>query len=120
LESVRKIQHKDKVVLIVDYSGRRGMGMIEIFDRAKSLILEENKHFVILNIFNSKTFVSPDFMRHIQQNLSEVERLIDKQAIIGLSAIQVWILKGMNLWYSTKIYEFNSQDDALDFLTMGP
>lgn len=94
--------------------------MIEIFERAKSLALAEDKHVVVLNIFNNKTFVSRKFMRHIEQHLLAVDRLIDKQAIIGLSTIQDWILKGMNLWYDTGIRKFDSLNEALDFLTISP
>lgn len=120
MEKVRKIHHKDKEVLVVDFSDCKGDNMIEIFDRAKSLILAENKHFVILNIFNNKTYISPNFMRHIEQNLGEAEGLIDKQAIVGVSTIQEWILKGMNLWYDKGIKQFDSLDEALEFLTMDP
>lgn len=120
MEQVRKIQHNDKEVLVVDFSDCRGDSMIEIFERAKSLALAEDKHVVVLNIFNNKTFVSRKFMRHIEQHLLAVDRLIDKQAIIGLSTIQDWILKGMNLWYDTGIRKFDSLNEALDFLTISP
>ena len=118
MEKVRKIRHKDKEVLVVDFSDCRGEKMIELFDRAKLLMLTENKHFVILNIFNNKTFIPPNFIRHIEQNIGGVDELIDKQAIIGLSTIQEWILKGMNLWYHKTIKNFDSLDKALDYLTI--
>lgn len=118
MERVRKINHKGKEILVVDYSDQRGDSMIESFEKAKSLALGENKQIVVLSILNNKTFVNSNFMKHIRQRLPEVESLIDKQAVIGLSAIQEWILKGMNLWYGRKVHNFDSLDEALDFLVM--
>lgn len=91
--------------------------MIEVFETAKSLVQIENKHVVVLNVLNENTFINSNFMQHVRQHLPEVEGLVDKQAVIGLTAIQKWIVKGMNLWYERKIYSFDSIDEALEFLT---
>ena len=116
MNKVRKEIYKEKEVLIVDYSGCRGKEMIDIFEEAKKLAQTESKQVVILNIFDNRTYVSPSFMRHIENNLNEVDWLINKNAIIGLSSLQEWILKGMNLWYKRQIYSFETKEQALEFL----
>src|SRR6187402_2492914 len=96
---VRKMIFNGKEILVLDYSGCSGEMLIAVFDEAKEIVLAENKLCVLFNIFDNNTFISPAFMRHVETHIAEVDELIDRQAIIGLSKIQEWILKGMNLWY---------------------
>src|SRR5690349_5074034 len=112
MNKVRKEIYKEKEVVIVDYSGCRGEAMIDIFDEAKRLLQIENKHVVVLTVFDNHTYVSPTFMRHVANNIHEVDVLIDKQAIIGLSSLQMWILKGMNLWYRRQVHSFETREQA--------
>lgn len=55
-------------------------------------------------------------MRHIESEIPKVDNLIEKQAITGISKIQEWILKGLNMWYKRQIYNFATKEEALDFL----
>ncbi len=116
MERVRKIFHKHKEILIVDYSDCKGDDTIDVFEHAKQLILSENKKHLVLTIFNKKTIVSPNFLRHVERELFKVDDFIDRQAIIGISNVQGWILKGVNLWYRRQIYAFNSFEEAVEFL----
>ena len=117
MDNVRIIQHNEKDVLILDYSGCIGERMIEHFDRAKAMVLQEGRSFPVLSIFNEKTFVSGRFMRHVEANLPDLEPFISKQAIVGLSTVQGWILKGVNLWYKQQIHQFDTVEEALEYLT---
>lgn len=116
METVRKLHHQGKEILVIDYSDQRGHQLIETFERAKSLALTENKQVVVLSIFNHKTFVNSHFMQHLRHHLPKVDRIIRKQAVVGLSITQEWILKGLNLWYERNVYSFASVDEALHFL----
>ena len=89
---------------------------IRLKDQAKKLILSDNKKYWTLTIFKKKTFVSPNFLRHVERELLKVDELIARQAIIGISNVQEWILKGINLWYKRQIYAYNSFDEAVEFL----
>jgi hypothetical protein len=116
MDSVRLMRYKDKEILVIDYSGCKGDQMIAQADRAKALLLTENRSFPILSIFDNKTFVSPEFMRHIEKIVPELESFIEKQAIVGISLVQGWILKGMNMWYKTQVQPFNTTEEALEYL----
>jgi hypothetical protein len=116
MDSVRLMRYKDREILVIDYSGCKGEKMIGQVDRAKALLLSENRSFPILSIFDNKTFVSPEFMRHIEKNVPELETFIEKQAIVGISTVQEWILKGMNLWYKAQVQPFNTAEEALEYL----
>lgn len=116
MERVKKIQSQGKEILILDYSDCKGHAMINVFDRAVALALEAQGRHCVLNIFNENTFVSPDFMRHVEAVLPQADKVVGKQAIIGLSNIQKWILKGLNLWYHRQIHSFDSMEEAIEFL----
>jgi len=75
----------------------------------------ENKPVLVLSIFKNN-YVTPEFMRQVEKGVKEVESLVEKNAIIGLSDTQKWILKGMNLWYKRQVHHFDSYDQALEFL----
>ena len=85
LEKVTKIEHRNKEIVVLDYANCRGDMMIDVFETAKSLNANENKAALILNVFNDKTYISPQFMRHVEQNVPLLDNLISKQAIISLT-----------------------------------
>lgn len=116
MEKVRKVIHNNIEILIVDYSDSRGQSMIEIFDAATQQALEDGKPVLVLNIVNAKTFITPDFMRHVERELKKADHLIEKQAVVGLSTVQKWIIKGMNLWYKKQVHTFDTIEEALSFL----
>jgi len=89
---------------------------MDLLTKAKEYILAENKSALINSVFNSKNFVTPRYMRHLEKELKEAEPYIQRSAIVGLSKTQLWILKGINLWYTKKIYHFDTQEQAWDFL----
>jgi hypothetical protein len=115
-ERLNKVVHKQKEVLVIDYSDSNEAAMIEIIQSAKDLILRENKKVLVLSIFNHKNYASPRFMRQVEKQVRDVEHLISKNAITGISDIQHWIVKGMNLWHKSQLHPFDSVDKALDFL----
>ena len=115
-ERLKKILHKNKEVLVLDYSDFNADGMIELLLAAKELIMREEKSVLVLSILNKKNYVSPKFMRTIEREVRQVEHLILKNAVTGISDMQGWIVKGMNLWYRRQLHVFDSADKALDFL----
>jgi hypothetical protein len=116
MNKVWKVFHKGKEILVLDYSGCKTPEMIEIGRTAKQLMKAENKHVVTLSILKNN-HLTPEFMRFFEKEIKEVEHLIDKNAITGLTEIQKWILKGVNLWYKRQIHHFDSYEEALEFLS---
>ena len=115
-ERLKKLVYKNKEILIIDYSNCKEHGMIELATAARELVLKENRNVLLLSILNDKTYITPMFVRHVERELRAAEQLIVKNAITGISNVQQWIVKGINLWYKNKIHPFDSVDDALDFL----
>jgi hypothetical protein len=115
-DRLKKIIHKDKEVLVLDYSDCKEDGMIELLLAARELIQRERKNVLVLSIFNKNNYASPKFMRTTEKEIKQVEHLILKNAITGISDVQRWLVRGINLWYRRQLHVFDSIDGALDFL----
>ena len=115
-ERLKKIVHKNKEILIIDYSNCKEHAMIDLVTAARELIMKENKYVLLLSILNERTYATPKFVRHVEKELRAAEPLIVKNAVTGISVVQQWIVKGINLWHKRKLHPFNSAEDALDFL----
>lgn len=116
MPGVEIITIQAKEILRLDYSGLKEAGMIALFDEAKEILEARQAPILALSIFNEKNFVTPAFVRHMENNLVLFEPLIRKNAVVGLSQVQLWILAGINLWYKSRIHPFKSEAEAIDFL----
>lgn len=115
-DRLKVVLHKGKEVVILDYSDLREEEMMQLLSYAKERILEEGMVVLVGSIFNQKNFVTPKFMRFTESVLKETERLIFKNSITGISQTQIWILKGINMWYRSKIQAFNTPEELLEYL----
>ena len=115
-ERLKTIIHKNTEILVLDYSDLKESEMIKLITAAKELIARENKKVVVLSILNRKNYISPKFMRTAERQIREVEHLIVKNSITGISEVQGWLVKGINLWHKSRLHVFDSVDNALDFL----
>jgi hypothetical protein len=110
-----KLQNTD--FLILDYSNSSENIMIERLEYARILILKRNTITPIIIIVNDKNYFTPKFMRKSEIVYAEVKHLIKKEiAIIGLSSTQRLILKSFVILGNRKLREFNTKDDAIEFL----
>lgn len=116
MDRIKKITHKGKEIIHIDYSDCRGEDMIAVAAKVTELIIAENKEVLLFSIFNKKNYITPSVMKQLESGLKLIECLTKKNAVTGLSRPQLWILKGVNLWIKKKIYPFESTEQALDFL----
>ena len=116
MDQITRTHFENKEILVVDYSNSDEAGMIDIVTRAKIIIAAEPNPVLILSLFHEKNYITSAFMRHLETSLKEVEHHIDKSAVVGLSKVKVWILKGLNLILKKDIQPFNTVDEALRFL----
>ncbi len=101
--------------MILDYSELKESEMISLLDAAISLVFQNNKPVLVLSILK-KNYITPDFMRHFEKELPKVDHVTERNAIVGLSKVQQWILKAVNLWSKEKIHHFDTREEALDYL----
>ena len=116
MEGVRKLQIEDKEILIIDYSDCKETEMIRRLEHAKTLVQNENKPALILNILNDKAYLTPNFVRQSESVYAEVNQLIEKNAIIGVSQVQKMIIKGFTLLGNRKLQIFDTFDESIKYL----
>ena len=112
---VTLFEHSGKQILIVDYSHARGDQLIAVFDEAKALVFERDLYVYSLTVWNEKSYVSPNYINHIKKELPLVDYRIKKQAIMGVSRVQKWILRAVNAWYGEKLKLVESKEEALRY-----
>lgn len=112
---IKRIYHKNKEIITIDYSNSKEDEMIKLVVEKREIVESKMNNLTVV-IFNHQIFFTPKFMRHVERTLKEMANRIDKNAITGLTETQLWILKGVNLWYKKKIRYFKSLAEAWDFL----
>jgi hypothetical protein len=117
MERISTIIYEGKKILVIDYSGCKEEAMIELLEAALNYVLIANEKQRVLSIFNSKNYVTSRYVSHLESILPKIDHLIEKNVVVGISTIQQWILKGINLWSTNQIYSFDSRQEALEFLT---
>ena len=99
----RKI-YDEPIVYLIDYSDLKVSEMVELLHEAKKMMLEKSLKCCLISVFNDKNFATPLFMREAEKVASNVDHLIQHQAIVGLNSTKKIILKGFNLLLNRHIY----------------
>jgi len=73
-ERLKKILHKNKEILIIDYSNCKEHGMIELATAARELILTENKNVLLLSILNDRTYTRRSSFVILKKNYEKRNR----------------------------------------------
>lgn len=90
--------------------------MVELLHEAKKMMLEKSLKCCLISVFNDKNFATPLFMREAEKVASNVDHLIQHQAIVGLNSTKKIILKGFNLLLNRDYKSFDSMEEALQHL----
>ena len=90
--------------------------MIKLMEESRNLVVTANEPTLVLIQFDSKSYVTPVFMRRAEQINKELGGLIKDQAFVGLTEIKKFILKGFNLFLGKNYKAFDSQEEALQYL----
>lgn len=115
-ERLTLVEHQGHAVLIVNYGNAKEKMMIDAFNDAKDFVMKRGQQISVVSLFNNN-FVTPKFVRHLESELAEAEPFIKRNAVVGLTEVQVWILKGINLWSGKKINNVSTVHAALDLVT---
>lgn len=108
--------HHHKEILVVDYSDTKESEMISRLHALRDLMVRENKPVLLLSIYNDKSYATPPFVRAIEEATDQVAHLIRKQALTGLNHPKKMILKGYNNRFKKNIQNFDTPEQAMDFL----
>jgi len=118
MPGVKKIYHKGKEILFIDYSGSPNESvMIEILKEAQKIIISDNKEYLqLVNIANA--YVTPLYMKTVKEIAKDTPRLALKRAMVGISGkSRKILLMDYNLIIGKNgIKPFDTIEEAKDWL----
>ena len=117
MPEIKTLMHKGTEILVIDYSGAKPEQMIELMRTARQMALDGHwAHVRLLSILGTPNYLTPSYVRHVEAILREMDYAIERNAVVGLTKVQKWILLGINRWYQKGIKPFETIEDALDYL----
>lgn len=118
MDRIRFIVVGGKKILTINYSGLKEDLMLQLAAEVKEVILQSSGHLLVLNNFEN-TYVTPKYMRYMEQASKEVIPFIDRNAMVGFSKVKLMILRGFNLIMGTNWLAFPTEKEALEYLIQG-
>lgn len=117
--SVEVITYKGKKIIYTHYAQNCQKGdfecMLKTFRQMKK-VLQENPT-ITLDLANfENTIVNPEFMKEVKSLHEIFNKREVKSAVIGLTSLQMILLKGSNKLFKHKVQPFRDKNSALDYL----
>jgi hypothetical protein len=116
MERIRKISHKGKEIIFVDYSDVKNEAeMISILKAHKDMVLGENSRFIFCADYTGSVKPS-EYALEANKFLSDLEHLIIKGSFIGVTGIKNILLTSVITLFGLNFKTFNEKNSALDYL----
>ena len=115
--SVSFIYYKGKKILYADYSNcKTAPETIEVLEQTRKAYLHSNEKFLALNNFTN----APSNTEYMELAKKYAKECFDarniKEACFGIVGIKSILLTAYNLVVKNKILNFNSKEEALEYL----
>jgi len=101
-------------IVFVDFKGLKEKQMIDLIDDHLKLTLQTPLPF-ILDLHEA--YLTPNVMIHGRRFAELTKTIVGKGALIGLTQVKSYILKGVVFVYGVNYRSFESKNEAIDFLT---
>ncbi|MDL5048891.1 hypothetical protein QQ054_23030 [Oscillatoria amoena NRMC-F 0135] len=103
-------------ILEVDYTGAKEAEMIGVLEQAEELLRNESKPLPILTLFGGTNYATPEFLRKLENDLSDLHQKITKQSVVGLSATQKMLLLGLNIFLQRNFKIHDTREEGIRYL----
>jgi len=115
--SVSFIHYKGKKILFADYSNcKTPQDTIAVLELTRNAYLSSNEMFLALNNFSN----APSNTEYMELAKKYAKEYFDtrniKEACFGITGIKSILLSAYNLVVKNKILNFNSREEALEYL----
>jgi hypothetical protein len=116
MERVKKIYHKGKEIVFVDYSNVKNEDeMIAIHHAHLDFVYRDNKRYVYCADYTG-AFTPPKYMKEVNNSLKNNKNLIIKGAFLGVTGAKGIILATVIRLFNLNFRTFNDRNSALDYL----
>lgn len=116
MERLRRISFKGKEIIYADYSNCKEAEMISLTQEHRDLILREKKESLFIANYVG-TYGTPAYMKSAQDFTAQTKPYVKKGAFLGIHGPKVFLLKGIIFFLDVNFKAFDSEDEALEFLT---
>jgi len=117
MPGVELIQVSGKEIISIDYTNCKPDQMLEIFERAKQLVISKKEGDCLLLTNFEGAYITSVFMRHAEKEMVQIRHLIKKNSFIGMTFPQRMILKGFSFFIGKEVYlPFDNRQQAIDYL----
>ncbi len=116
MAGITVLKYGKKSVLEIDYSDCKEQAMIKLLEALEQEMALKSEPQLILSIYNGRNFATAKFMRRVEDVTARNIHLIDKMAIVGISATQAVILKGYNFMFNRNFRAFDQREPAIAYL----
>lgn len=110
------IQRNGKKILFVKYSGLSQQQMLEALNEQFEMIEAEPGKVLTFSDFNNST-VNSEFMNAAKTYGKALGDKIEKTALIGINGVKKILLNGYNAFTKNPAYPFETETEAIAFLT---
>lgn len=114
-ERMRRIVHKGREIILVDYSGLKESEMIALTNEHAALVVAEGKESYFMANYED-TYGTPDYMKAAHVFTKVTKPYIPKGAFLGVRGPKVALLKGVTFFLNVNFKAFSTEEEALDFL----
>ena len=116
MERIKKVSHKGKEIVYVDYSNvKNDDEMIAIHKAHLEFVYRDNKKYVYIADYTG-SYTTPKYMKEVYNSLHNNKNLIIKGAFLGVSGAKGIILSSVISVFNLKFKTFNDKNLALDYL----
>jgi hypothetical protein len=114
-DRLRRMEHKGKEIILVDYSGLKESEMIALTNRHRDMIVAEQKESYFIAYYEN-TFATPAYMQAAYEFTKATKPYIPRGAFMGIRGPKVALLKSVIYFINVNFRSFDSEQEALDFL----
>jgi hypothetical protein len=116
MERVKKIYHKGKEIVYIDYSNIKNEDeMIDIHKAHLEFVYKDNKKYVYIADYTG-SFTTPKYVKEIYKSLNNNKNLIIKGAFLGITGGKGIILSTVISLFGLNFKTFSDKNEALDYL----
>ncbi len=116
MERVKKIYHKGKEIIFIDYSNvKQEEEMIAILTAHKDMVLKDNKKYLFCADYTG-CFTPPKYMTAANRFLEETKHLTIKGAFMGVTGAKNILLTSIIKLFGMNFKSFDDKNSALDYL----
>ena len=116
MERFRWIEHKEKRILLNDYSNQTLEEILKLQSQNQSRILGLGRDDILLLVDVSNDKATPEVVLGFKKVAKTIKPHIKKSAVVGVTRLQKILLNAINKFSSLGIEPKSSRKEAMDWL----